>query len=60
MLLASRHTDVICVTACYLAWRWFPVKNGWAELPFLPLVFSAVILAFAGKAINQKACDDPA
>lgn len=25
-----------------------------AELPFLPLVFSAVILAFAGKAINQE------
>lgn len=24
------------------------------ELPFLPLVFSAVILAFAGKAINQE------
>ena len=48
--------DVICVTACYLAWRWFPAKKRLRgrELPFLPLVFSAVILAFAGKAINQE------
>ena len=48
--------DVICVTACYLAWRWFPAKKQLRgrELPFLPLVFSAVILAFAGKAINQE------
>ena len=38
--------DVICVTACYLAWRWFPAKKQLRgrELPFLPLVFSAVIL----------------
>ena len=48
--------DVICVTACYLAWRWFPAKKQLRgrELTFLPLVFSAVILAFAGKAINQE------
>ena len=33
--------DVICVTACYLAWRWFPAKKRLRgrELPFLPLVF---------------------
>lgn len=48
--------DVFCVTTCYLAWRWFPVKKRLRgrELPFLPLVFSAVILVFAGKAINQE------
>lgn len=48
--------DVICVTACYLAWRWFLAKKRLRgrEIPFLPLVFSAVILAFAGKAINQE------
>ncbi len=48
--------DVICVTACYLVWRWFPAKKllRGRELPLLPLVFSAVILAFAGKAINQE------
>ena len=48
--------DIICVTACYLVWRWFPAKKLFRgrNLPFLPLVFSAVILIFAGKAINQE------
>ncbi len=48
--------DVICVTTCYLVWRWFPSKKvlRGRELPFLPLVFSAVILVFAGKAINHE------
>ena len=48
--------DVICVTSCYLVWRWFPAKKllRGRELPFLPLVFSAVILVFAGKTINQE------
>lgn len=48
--------DVICVTACYLVWRWFPAKKvlRGRELPFLPLVFSGVILVLAGKAINQE------
>lgn len=48
--------DIICVTACYLVWRCFPAKKLFhgRNLPFLPLVFSAVILIFAGKAINQE------
>lgn len=48
--------DVICVMVCYLVWRWIPAKKllRGRELPFLPLVFSAVILVFAGKAINQE------
>ena len=48
--------DIICVTACYLVCRWFPAKKLFRgrNLPFLPLVFSAVILIFAGKAINQE------
>ena len=48
--------DIICVTACYLVWRWCPVKKLFRgrNLPFLPLVFSAVILILAGKAINQE------
>lgn len=48
--------DVICVTACYLVWRWFPARKvlRGRELPFLPLIFSAVILGFAGKAINHE------
>lgn len=48
--------DVICVTVCYLVWRWFPAKKllRGRALPFLPLIFSAVILLFTGKVINQE------
>ena len=48
--------DVICITACYLVWRWFPAEKllRRGSLPFLPLIFSAVILLFTGKAVNQE------
>ena len=48
--------DVICITVCYVVWRWFPAEKRFRgrNLPFLPLIFSAVILIFAGKAINQE------
>ena len=48
--------DVICAAVCYLVWRWFPAKKllRGRALPFLPLIFSTVILLFTGKVINQE------